>query len=48
MRPEQRDQFNDVMILMMFAVCFLYAFIITEVYLELEAVKELLLNCQCQ
>ena len=48
MRPEQRDQFNDVMIILMFGLCFLFAFIITEVYLELALVKEQLLNCQCQ
>ena len=52
MRQDQHNQFNDVMILLMFAILFLYSFVLGDVYVELAAVSEHInghvINCQCQ
>ena len=48
MRQSQHNQFNDVMILLMFAILFLYSFVLGDVYVELAEVSEHIINCQCQ
>jgi len=52
MRQSQHSQFNDVMILLMFAVLFLYSFVLGNIHVELaevsEHINEHVVNCQCQ